>query len=79
MDVKQKTVTAGRAMRRHWMATIWVTWTLAIITFAVYRVFDDPAVITAQTVAALSAVIGLPPIFVGLWKWAFGHPGKPHD
>lgn len=51
------------------MTAVWVTWTLIIITFAVFKSFEDPSAITAQTVAALTAVIGLPPLFVGLYKW----------
>lgn len=51
------------------MTAIWVTWTLLISSYAVFRAFEDPSAITAQTVAALTAVIGMPPLFVGLYKW----------
>jgi hypothetical protein len=52
----------------HKVTTIWVTWTLCIITYAVAKAFGDPSAINAQTVAALGLVIGLPPAFVALWK-----------
>lgn len=66
---------AKRAVLKYRFATfsvIWVSWTLAIITYAVFKVFDDPANITANTVSALAAVIGIPPLFVGLIKWIGG-------
>ena len=51
------------------VSVIWTTWALGIITYAVLRVFETPADITAQTVAALVAVIGLPGAFLALFKW----------
>jgi hypothetical protein len=56
-------------LKQHKAVTIWVTWTLAIVTFAVWQAFRHPEAITAQTVAALTIVVGLPPTFVALWKW----------
>jgi hypothetical protein len=57
-----------KAVMANKVTTIWVTWTLAIITYAVVKAFEAPGAITAQTVAALTLVVGLPPAFVGLWK-----------
>jgi hypothetical protein len=51
------------------LTAFWITWTLAIATFAVYRLFDDPASITAHGVAALSAVLAMPAGFIALYKW----------
>jgi hypothetical protein len=31
--------------------------------------FEDPTKITAPAAAALSALLGLPAVFIGLYKW----------
>ena len=52
------------------LSAFWISWTLLIVSFAVYRLFDDPSAITAQGVAALTAVLGAPAAFIALYKWA---------
>lgn len=60
-----------RSLTRHKaLAAFWLTWTLLIVSYATYKLFDDPASITAQGVAAFTAVLGAPAAFIALYKWA---------
>jgi len=55
--------------RRNGLAAFWLSWTMAIVSFAVWRLFDNPESITAHGVAALAAVLGMPAAFIALYKW----------
>jgi len=50
-------------------ALIWAGWSMWIVSFVVYKVFDDITLITLPVTTALATVFGLPAIAVGLIKW----------
>jgi hypothetical protein len=45
------------------------------MTWVVYKVFDDVALINAAVVSALTAVVGIPAVAIGLFKWRRGGVG----
>ena len=45
-------------------------WVIGIVTFATIRTFSEtPPVISMGTASAFGALLGLPAIAVGLWRW----------
>lgn len=54
---------------------ILVLWTYGLMTWVVYKVFDDVALINAAVVSALTAVVGIPAVAIGLFKWRRGGVG----
>ena len=55
--------------KRFGLAAFWLSWTLLIVSFAVWRLFENPDTITVHGVAALTAVLGMPAAFIALYKW----------
>lgn len=54
------------------LSSILVLWTYGLVTWVVYRIFDDVTLINTAVVAALTAVLGIPAVAVGLFKWRRG-------
>ena len=46
-----------------------VLWSMGIVSYATYQIFLDVTKITASVVAAYSALLGLPTVTLGLYKW----------
>ncbi len=47
-----------------------LVWVLGLVTWVTMQVFSaTPPVISMGTASAFSAILGLPAIAVGLWKW----------
>ncbi|MCG5512870.1 hypothetical protein [Ectothiorhodospira shaposhnikovii] len=65
------------------LTTIFVIWMLVVTTAILYKTFWQPVEIPSSTVAALTAVLGLPTIAVGLWKarwdWLMATRKPRHD
>jgi len=54
------------------VSAVLVLWTYTLMSWAVYKVFDDITLITASVASALTAVIGIPAVAIGLFKWRRG-------
>ncbi len=54
------------------ISAILVLWTYGLMTWVVYRVFDDVTLINAAVTGALTAVVGIPAVAIGLFKWRRG-------
>ena len=49
---------------------LFLAWVGCVCSYVIYRVFgENPPDIGAGTVTALSAVLGLPTIAIGLYQW----------
>jgi len=58
------------------ISAILVIWTYLLLTWVVYRVFDDLTLINAAVVSALGTVVGVPAAAVALFKWRRGGPSE---
>jgi len=54
------------------LSAILVIWTYGLLTWVVFRVFDDISLINAAVVSALGTVVGVPAAAVALFKWRRG-------
>ncbi len=54
------------------ISAILVLWTYGLVTWVVYKVFDDVTLINATVTSALTVVIGIPAVAIGLFKWRRG-------
>ena len=54
------------------VSLILVLWTYGLMTWVVYRVFADISLINASVTAAMTAVVGIPAVAIGLFKWRRG-------
>jgi len=54
------------------VSLILVLWTYGLMTWVVYRVFDDVTLINGAVTAAMTAVVGIPAVAIGLFKWRRG-------
>jgi hypothetical protein len=57
------------------ISAILVIWTYLLVTWVVYRVFEDLTLINAAVVSALGTVVGIPAAAVALFKWRRGGSG----
>lgn len=44
-------------------------WAMTLTTYATFQMFVDISVITAASVSAYTALLGLPAVGLGIWKW----------
>lgn len=51
------------------ISTLAAVWAMAITTYATYKMFLDIAVITAASVSAYTALLGIPAVGYALYKW----------
>lgn len=54
------------------LSSILVLWTYGLMTWVVYRVFDDVTLINGAVNGALTVVVGIPAVAIGLFKWRRG-------
>lgn len=54
------------------LSAILVIWTYILVSWVVYRVFDDLSLVNAAVVSALGTVVGVPAVAVALFKWRRG-------
>ena len=54
------------------LSAILVLWTYGLMTWVVYKVFDDVTLINAAVTSALTVVVGIPAVAIGLFKWRRG-------
>jgi len=55
------------------LSAILVLWTYGLMTWVVYKVFDDVTLINAAVTSALTVVVGIPAVAIGLFKWRRGN------
>jgi len=56
------------------ISAVLVIWTYALVTWVVWKVFDDVSLINAAVVSALGTVVGIPAVAIALFKWRRGTP-----
>lgn len=54
------------------LSSILVLWTYGLMTWVVFKVFDDVTLINAAVTSALTVVVGVPAVAIGLFKWRRG-------
>lgn len=55
---------------RHKLLTgLFVFWSMLVVSYAVFKVFNDVTVINAAINGALGIVFGLPTAAIAFWKW----------
>jgi uncharacterized MnhB-related membrane protein len=54
------------------ISAVVLIWTYGLLTWVIYRVFDDVSLINAAVVSALGTVVGVPAAAVALFKWRRG-------
>lgn len=61
----------GQFLYRNRLITIsLILWAVLLVSWVTYRVFGvAPPELTTATVTAYTAVLGLPSVVFGLWKW----------
>jgi hypothetical protein len=51
------------------LSTAAAVWAMALTSWATFHMFWDISLITAAAVSAYTALLGLPAIGIGLYKW----------